>query len=58
MSGSAILMMLVGVLIIWGGLFVSIFYATVLTKFRTKYNVADEHLEGDEHTIHTTKVEH
>lgn len=64
MSGSAILMMLVGVIIIWGGLFVSIFYATVLTKFRNKYKVADEHLEdsdgfgSDEDRIHTTKVEH
>ncbi|GKV66624.1 MULTISPECIES: MetS family NSS transporter small subunit [Sporosarcina] len=37
MSGSAILMMLVGVTIIWGGLFLSIFYATVLSKFRKKY---------------------
>ncbi len=58
MSGSAILMMLVGITIIWGGLFVSIFYATVLTKFRNKYKVTDEHLDGSQEPIHVTKVEH
>lgn len=39
MSGSAILMMLAGMTIIWGGLFLSIFYASVLAKFRKKFNV-------------------
>lgn len=39
MSGSAILMMLIGVIIIWGGLFLSIFYAGILTKFRNKYHI-------------------
>lgn len=62
MSGSAILMMLVGVVIIWGGLFVSIFYATVLTKFRTKYKVTDEDLDArytsDEERLRATKAEH
>lgn len=39
MSGSAILMMIVGIIIIWGGLFLSIFYATTLSKFKKKFNV-------------------
>ena len=39
MSGSAILIMLLGVTIIWGGLFISIFYATILSKFRKKFKI-------------------
>ncbi|MDV6378906.1 methionine/alanine import family NSS transporter small subunit [Sporosarcina sp. GW1-11] len=39
MSGSAILMMIVGIIIIWGGLFLSVFYASILTKFKKKFKV-------------------
>lgn len=41
MSGSAILMMIVGVIIIWGGLFLSIFYAAILTKFKKRFKIEE-----------------
>lgn len=36
MSGSAILMMVVGILVIWGGLATSIIYAVIKSKAKAK----------------------